>query len=103
MEKNYHPEIDESEILGPEDQKKYQSMNGALQWKILTGRFDITTSIMSMSCFRVKPRVGHLKRLKCIYGSLREYPSGAISVRTDKPDYSDLPDKTYDWLYTTYG
>ena len=31
MQKNDHPEIDESEILGPEDQKKYQSMIGALQ------------------------------------------------------------------------
>ena len=41
--------------------------------------------------------------MKRIYGYLREYPSGAIRVRTDKPDYSDLPDITYDWLYTTYG
>ena len=41
--------------------------------------------------------------MKCIYGYLKEYPSGAIRVRTDKPDYSDLPDITYEWLYTTYG
>ena len=74
MDKNDHPEIDESEILGPEDQKKYQSMIGALQWVISLGRFDIATPIMTMSRFRVEPRVGHLERLKRIYGYLREYP-----------------------------
>ena len=57
---------------------------------------------MTLSRFRVEPRVVHLERLKRIYGYLREYSSGAIRVRTDKLDYSDLPDKTYDWLYTTY-
>ena len=94
LEKNDHPEIDESEILGPEDQKKYQSMIGALQWVISLGRFNIATLIMSIPCFRSEPRVGHLERLKRINGYLREYPSGAIRVRTDKPDYSDLPDRT---------
>ena len=89
--------------MGHEDQKKYQSMIGALEWVISLGVFDIATPIMTMSRFRVEPRVGHLERLKRIYGYLREYPSGAIRVRTDKPDYSDLPDITYDWLYTTYG
>ena len=57
MEKNDHPEIDKSEILGPEDQKKYQSMIGALQWVISLGRLDIATPIMTMFCFRVEPQV----------------------------------------------
>jgi hypothetical protein len=24
-------------------------------------------------------------------------------VRTEEPDYSDIPDHQYDWMYTVYG
>ena len=58
---------------------------------------------MTMSRFRAEPRVGHLERVKRIYGYLREYNAGAVRIRTNKPDYSDLPDTNYDWMYTTYG
>ena len=85
-----------------EDVKKYQSMIGALQWLVSLGRFDIQTSVMSMSRFRTEPRVGHLERLKRIYGYLASHDKGAIRVRTDKPDYSELPDTMYDWMYMVY-
>jgi hypothetical protein len=26
-----------------------------------------------------------------------------ICVRTEEPDYSDVPDHQYDWTYTVYG
>ena len=103
LEKNDHPELDESYVLTPEDQKNYQSMIGALQWVVSLGRFDIATAVMTMSRFRAEPRKGHLERLKRIYGYLRKYKYGAVRIRTNKPDYSDLKDVSYDWLYTTYG
>ena len=70
LEKNDHPELDESNILSLEDQKKYQSMIGALQWVVSLGRFDIAVAVMTMSRFRAEPRQGHLDRLKRIYGYL---------------------------------
>ena len=103
LEKNDHPELDESDILSIQDQKKYQSMIGALQWCVSLGRFDIATPVMTMSRFRAEPRLGHLERVKRIYGYLREYNAGAVRIRTNKPDYSNLPDTNYDWMYTTYG
>ena len=48
--------LDESNILSLEDQKKYQSMIGALQWVISLGRFDIALAVMTMSRFRAEPR-----------------------------------------------
>jgi hypothetical protein len=27
----------------------------------------------------------------------------SIHVRTEEPDYSDIPDHQYDWTYTVYG
>ena len=52
IEKNDHPELDESDILNLDGQKQYQSMVGALQWVVSLGRFDIATAVMTMSRFR---------------------------------------------------
>ena len=103
LEKGDHPELDDTDFCSHEDMKKYQSMIGALQWLVSLGRFDIQTAVMSMSRFRAEPRIGHLKRVKRIYGYLSSHEKGAIRVRTNKPDYSELPDVTYDWMYTVYG
>jgi hypothetical protein len=103
LEKNDHPEIDDSQFLEAEGVTIYQSMIGALQWCVSLGRFEILTPIMSMGGFRICPRLGHLDRLKRIYGYLRNYKHGAIRVRTGIPDYSDLPDQAYDWMYSVYG
>ena len=103
LEKNDHPELDDSPLLGVDDIAKYQSIIGALQWAISLGRFDIATAVMSMSSFRVAPRQGHLERLQRICGYLYKFRAGAIRVRTELPDYSDLSYKEYDWERTVYG
>jgi hypothetical protein len=78
-------------------------MIGALQWIVTIGRFDIHTAVMTMSGFRMAPRVGHLKKLRRIYGYLSKMRYASIRIRTEEPDYSDLPDDTYDWTYSVYG
>ena len=103
LEKGDHPELDDTDFCSHEDMKKYQSMIGALQWLVSLRQFDIQTSVMSMSRFRTEPCVGHLEHLKRIYGYLASHVKGAIRVRTDKPNYSELPDTTYDWMHTVYG
>ena len=103
LEKNDHPELDDSELLDEENIAKYQSLIGVLQWTISLGRFDIATAVMTMSSFRAMPRVGHLERVKRICGYLAKFKEACIRVRTGVPDYSDLPKKEYDWAKTTYG
>jgi hypothetical protein len=49
------------------------------------------------------PRVGHLNRLKHIYGYLLKMKHASIRIRTEEPDYSDLPDNVPDWTYSVYG
>ena len=82
---------------------QYQSLIGALQWLVSLGRFDIAQAVMTMGRFRAAPRQGHMDRIKRIYGYIRKFDSGAIRFRTDTPDYSHLPDQSYDWMYTVYG
>ena len=51
LEKGDHPEMDDSPLLDVDGMAKYQSMIGTLQWCITLGRFDIATTVMSMSSF----------------------------------------------------
>jgi hypothetical protein len=61
--KGDHPELDTSELCNDEQISQYQSMIWSLQWIVTIGRFDIHTAVMTMSGFRITPRVGHLERL----------------------------------------
>jgi Reverse transcriptase (RNA-dependent DNA polymerase) len=101
LEKGDHPELDTSELCTTEQITQYQSMIGALQWIVTIGRFDINTAAMTMS--GIVPRVGHLNRLKRIYGYLLKMKHASIRVRTEEPDFSDLPDNVHDWTYSVYG
>ena len=56
-----------------------------------------------MSGHRVAPRKGHLERVQRICGYIYKFRAGVIRVRTELPDYSDLPYNEYDWEWTVYG
>jgi hypothetical protein len=103
LEKEDHPELETSELCTTEQITQYQSMIGALQWIVTIERFDFNTAVMTMSGFRIAPRVGHLNRFKRIYGYLLKMKHASIRVRTKEPDFSDLPDNVHDWTYSVYG
>jgi hypothetical protein len=103
LEKGDHPELDTSELCTTDQIAQNQSMIGALQWIVTIGCFDIHTAVMTMSGFRMAPRVGHLNRLKRIYGYLLKMKHASIRIRTEEPDYTDLPDNVADWTYSVYG
>jgi Reverse transcriptase (RNA-dependent DNA polymerase) len=103
LDKGDHPELDTSELLDSQGITIYQSLIGSLQWAVSIGRFDIHTAVMTLSGFRVAPRRGHLDRAKRICGYLSKMRHAAIRIRTDEPDYSDIPNFEYDWAQTIYG
>ena len=104
MDKDDHPELDQTAFLDPVQVTLYQSLIGCLQWAVTLGRFDILVSVMCMSRFRVEPREGHLERLKRIYGYLRKFPKGAIRFRTGIPPNEELfgEMEEHSWMYTVY-
>ena len=65
-------------MLDEEGIKRYQSLIGALQWVITIGRFDVMTSVMTLSGFRAAPRQGHMDRVKHNYGYLSKMRHAAI-------------------------
>jgi len=98
-----HPDLDTSELLNEDDQKMYQSLIGAPQWVIQIGRFDVQTTAMTLSCYRAIPRQGHLDRVKRIHGYLSKMCHATIKIRTDAPDYSNIPVKLCDWECSCYA
>ena len=82
---------------------KYLTIVGQLQWLVTLGRFDIHAQVATMSRFRAAPRQGHMDRLKRIYSYAIRTKDYAIRFRTEKPDYSFLPDQDFDWTYSVYG
>jgi hypothetical protein len=99
-----HPELDVTKELDENGIKQYQSLIGALQWLVTLGRFDILVGVATMGSFRVAPRIGHLERLKRIFGYIKRNPNGAIRFRVRIPDHeSQGTPIEYDWKQTIYG
>ena len=103
LEKNDHPELDDSELCDANEIQQYQSVVGSLQWAISLGRIDITTAVMTLSRFRSMPRKGHLTRAKRVVAYLRKMSDACIRIRTHEPDYSSIPVVEYDWATSVYG
>jgi hypothetical protein len=59
------------------------------------GRLDWTHR--HLSSFRAKPRQGHLERTKRVVSYVARFKESTIRFRTLEPDYSDIPDISYDW------
>ena len=51
LKRDYKPEEDESQELGPEDAAYYQSLIGVLRWIVELGRVDITTEVSACYVF----------------------------------------------------
>ena len=74
-----------------------------MQWAISIGRWDIQTAVMTMSSFRAQPQIGHLLRLKRMYGYLIKFCNYKICFRVDEPNYKGIHVKKHDWSNTPYG
>jgi hypothetical protein len=63
MDEKYHPETDESDLLGERDASIYRGLVGSANWMITLGRFDIAYATSSLARFSMAPRTGHLRAM----------------------------------------
>ena len=56
-----------------------------------------------MSSFRAAPTVGHLNRLKSMFGYVVKMKHATSHFRVTPPDHSQHPTEQYDWEKTFYG
>ena len=101
METGDHPEVDETDLLDPEQVSIYQMLIGCAQWAVTIGRFDIQYATITMAKYGQMPREGHLKRVLRIFGYLKNHYKHRILVDVTEPDYSGFKFMEYDWK-TTY-
>ena len=85
LDKNDHPELDKSELANDDLITKFMCIIGQLQWAVTLGRYDILAHVMSMSRFRLAPKVEHIERMKRIYGYLSRTKHYALRFRTEEP------------------
>ena len=97
LDKNDHPELDNLELAYEDLITKFMCMIGQLQCAVTLGRYDILADVMSMSCFRLAPKVGHIERMKRIDRYLSRTKQYALMFRTQEPNHMHLPELEYDW------
>ena len=90
LDKNDHPELDNSEIANDDLITKFMFMIVQLQWAVTLGRYDILAHVMSMSRFRLASKVGQNERMKRIYGYLSRTKQYALRFRTEEPNYMHI-------------
>src|SRR5210317_1483389 len=86
-ERSFHPETDDTKLLGREDMTRYRALLGSANWIVTLGRFDIAYATSTMARFSMAPREGHLNALKRIFGYLRVFPNGELIDRSNIKRY----------------
>ena len=69
----YHPELDESTFLSPDDVELYQSYIGTLRWAVELGRIDLCFSISLMARFAMCPHEGHMENLIHVFAYIKKH------------------------------
>ena len=59
---------------------------GCANWVVTLGRFDIAYAVNAFSRFSQAPQKGHLEGMKRVFGYLKKFNKGAITI---DPKYSD--------------
>jgi hypothetical protein len=70
MTADYHPELDQSKELGPDQVTYFAGLIGVLHWCIKLGRIDIIVEVSLLSRFLECPHKGHMQQAFHVFGYL---------------------------------
>jgi hypothetical protein len=102
MDPEYHPELDTSSLLQPDDASKYRMLIGSLNWTVTLGRFDVYYVTQTLARYGMAPRQGHLDALRRAFGYLKHHSRMRIEYDTRLPEHAGYEGKAYDW-FEHYG
>lgn len=97
MEKDDHPELDDSDFLQGDEITRYQMLIGCAQWAVSLGRWDIQYAVNTMARFAMMPREGHLRRMMRLFGYLKYYAKARNLFDPTDPSYDDFKFTENDW------
>ena len=92
----YRPELESSNLLGPDDAHFYMQAIGILRWIVELGRIDICGEVSMLSSYSAAPREGHLEAVLHIFSYLSTHERSRIVMddayyphaELEKPDWS---------------
>ena len=96
LDKNDHPELDDTELLNGKSIQQYLTMISQLKLLVTLGRFDIHAQVTTMSRFRSAPMKGPIERLQRVYGYVLKTKHYSFRYRNKEPDYTYLPNMKHD-------
>ena len=96
LDKNDHPELDNSELANEDLITKFMCMIGQLQWAVTLGRYDILQMICLCHTSGLLLKQNTLRDEKNLWISLKDQALCA-RYRTEDPNYMHLPELEYDW------
>ena len=76
----YHAETDTTDLYSPEKISKYRSLIGSANWLITLGRFDVAFATSTLARYSSAPREGHFVAAQQIFGYLRKFPKGQLTI-----------------------
>ena len=91
-----HPELDDSPMLNERDHSKFRSLVGCANWLVTLGRFDIAYATNAYSRFSMAPRQGHLDGMIRVFGYLKKFNKGTITIDPKAPDHNQFDVADYD-------
>ena len=97
FEPSYHPEIDDSPILGAHEISKYRMLIGSAIWATALGRHDILYATGTLARYNAFPREGHLQAALRLFGYLKNNPKACTIFDTSEPDMTKYPKATHHW------
>jgi len=97
LEAGYHPEIDETPLLSPNEVTKYRMLIGCAQWAVTLGRYDVMFAVSTMARYSAAPREGHLKTMLRAFGYLKHYCRGRIVFDTREPEHKNVEKLEHNW------
>ena len=90
METGDHPEINETDLLAPQEISQYQMLVGCAQWTVTLGRYDVQYATNTLARYGTTPREGHLKRMLRLFGYLKHHQKYRIAFDNGDPSYDNL-------------
>ena len=86
LTRNYHPDIDISQDIDPQDFSYYQYLIGIIWCIIELGRVDICVEVSMMSSHVDFLRQGHLNQVLHIFGYLKNHHNYEMLTDPTEPD-----------------
>jgi hypothetical protein len=94
---DYHPELDQSKELGPDQATYFAGLIGILRWCIELGRIDIIVEVSLLSRFLACPRVGHMQQEFHVFGYLKKHAQSRMVFDEMEPAINQSRFRVVDW------